>query len=246
MFTSSPSLACIISLLTFLFPLRHPLQPENIMLDSAGFAKLVDFGYATQLPQAGTRTYTLCGTLEYLAPELVLGKGYGKEVDYWALGVLIYEMLMGQSPFAATRAEGQGTDDGSSVGGGGGGADARREQDEMQVVKNILACEIMFPEDFADDDAVDVVARLLHPHPELRMGSGSGGPQAVMEHVFFKPIDFSLLEARLLPPPWVPDLQGAYDFRNFSTVHDDPGDDDDEEEGIEPYVDDGSGWDDGF
>ena len=74
------------------------LKPENLLFDEKGYLKLVDFGFAKEVV---TKTWTLCGTPEYLAPEIILEKGHGKAVDYWALGVLFYEMLNGHSPFEA-------------------------------------------------------------------------------------------------------------------------------------------------
>ena len=74
------------------------LKPENILIDKEGYLKLTDFGFAKYCE---TRTYTLCGTPEYLAPEVLLNKGHGKPVDWWALGVLMYEMMAGQPPFEA-------------------------------------------------------------------------------------------------------------------------------------------------
>mmetsp|Transcript_73483 Transcript_73483/g.110857 ORF Transcript_73483/g.110857 Transcript_73483/m.110857 type:complete len:97 (-) Transcript_73483:381-671(-) len=73
------------------------LKPENILIASDGYLKLTDFGFAKYLE--GGRTYTLCGTPEYLAPEILLNKGHGKPVDWWTLGILIYEMLAGIDPF---------------------------------------------------------------------------------------------------------------------------------------------------
>lgn len=74
------------------------LKPENLFLMSNGSIKLGDFGFIKKLKQ-GERTYTVCGTPQYIAPEIIEGKGYTKNVDWWALGVLIYEMLSGQAPF---------------------------------------------------------------------------------------------------------------------------------------------------
>ena len=72
------------------------LKPENILIDGEGYLKLTDFGFAKY---CDTRTYTLCGTPEYLAPEVLLNKGHGKPVDWWTLGILLYEMLAGYPPF---------------------------------------------------------------------------------------------------------------------------------------------------
>jgi protein kinase A len=72
------------------------LKPENILIDKEGYLKLTDFGFAKYCE---TRTYTLCGTPEYLAPEVLLNKGHGKPVDWWTLGILTYEMLAGIDPF---------------------------------------------------------------------------------------------------------------------------------------------------
>ena len=72
------------------------LKPENVLIEKTGYLKLTDFGFAKIIEG---RTYTLCGTPEYLAPEIILNKGHGKPVDWWCLGSLIYEMIVGLPPF---------------------------------------------------------------------------------------------------------------------------------------------------
>lgn len=115
------------------------LKPENLVLDSRGYLKVVDFGFAKTVKD---RTYTLCGTPEYLAPELVQGKGHNRAVDYWALGILLYEMLSGYSPFA----------------------DEERN-DQLTIYKNIIKGRVVFSKRFKSESAKDLVLRLLEGNP---------------------------------------------------------------------------------
>jgi protein kinase A len=99
--------------------LIRDLKPENILIEGNGYLKLTDFGFAKIIKD---RTYTLCGTPEYLAPEILLNKGHGKPVDWWTLGILLYEMIAGIDPFS--------------------------DDEPMKIYKKIIACKITFPRDF--------------------------------------------------------------------------------------------------
>ena len=96
------------------------LKPENLMFDAHGYLKLVDFGFAKKLVG---KTFTLCGTPEYLAPETILGRGYTKAVDWWSFGVLMYDMVVGASPFVGENGE----------------------DDEMTICRNIIERRVKFP-----------------------------------------------------------------------------------------------------
>lgn len=177
------------------------LKPENLVLDDMGYLKLVDFGFAKRVPyyKAGAiheRSFTLCGTPEYLAPELVLNKGHGKAVDHWALGCLLYELLVGRTPF--------------------------HHKSQSRIFEKILLGRehIIFPSSF-DKDAKDLVLGLLEPNPGLRLGSLAGGMQDVMKHSFFTGFDWNALVAKSLVAPYVPEVKDSLDVHNFDIYPED-------------------------
>jgi len=121
------------------------LKPENILLRDDGYLKLTDFGFAKYVEG---RTYTLCGTPEYLAPEILLNKGHGKPVDWWCLGILLYEMLAGIDPF--------------------------NDEDPMAIYQKILKGKVKFPRNF-DRGAKSLVKHLLVADLTKRFGNLKGG-----------------------------------------------------------------------
>lgn len=169
------------------------LKPENLLIDSDGYIKVVDFGFAKMIDG---RTYTLCGTPEYLAPELVLGKGHGKGVDYWALGVLIYEMVVGHSPFAASS-----------------------QSDQMQICRNIVKEQVRYPSRM-NSHCKDLISKLLERDVTKRIGLSHGGVRAIRSHPWFSDISWHTMYKKKVVAPYLPSLVDAFDCSRFEAVSD--------------------------
>lgn len=170
------------------------LKPENLLLDARGHVKIADFGFAKVVPE--NVTWTLCGTPEYLAPEIILGRGHGRPVDWWALGILIYEMLAGFPPYY--------------------------HDTPFLIYEKILAGGLVFPEHF-DPLVCDLLRGLLDPDPQRRLGGGVLDARAVMAHPWFAPVDWDATARRLVPPPFAPPAAHPGDTCNFEEYpEDDP------------------------
>lgn len=163
------------------------LKPENLILDCYGYIKVVDFGFAKQLINTD-RTWTLCGTPEYLAPEVILQKGCSKHADWWAFGVLLFEMGAGFSPFYAPN--------------------------PIVLYGNIVSGNVTYPS-FFSPPFVDVLKNLLHLDLTYRLGCMFRGPEDIKRHAFFAAIDFEAVLNRTIPAPLLPTIVGEFDASNF-------------------------------
>ncbi|KAJ2454034.1 cAMP-dependent protein kinase catalytic subunit [Coemansia sp. RSA 2424] len=160
-------------------------KPENILLDNLGHVKLTDMGFAKKVVD---RTWTLCGTPDYLAPEVIQAKGYGKSVDWWALGILIFEMIAGYPPFY--------------------------DEDHYRLYEKVLAGHIQWPSQF-DPIARDLVSRLLTADLSRRLGNLHRGSADIKEHRWFAEVDWDRLAAREIPAPLIPPQKVEGDTSNF-------------------------------
>ncbi|KXJ25800.1 ribosomal protein S6 kinase alpha-5 [Exaiptasia diaphana] len=171
------------------------IKLENILLDSEGHAVLTDFGLSKEFskPNSGERAYSFCGTIEYMAPEVVKGgsRGHDNVVDWWSLGVLMYELLTGASPF---------TVDGE-------------KNNQSEISKRILHNSAPMPHDISIE-AIDLIKKLLQKDPKARLGAK--GAHEIKKHVFFKKIDWDDLAAKKIPAPFKPRITNELDTSNFS------------------------------
>jgi len=188
------------------------LKPENLMLAADGYLKLIDFGFTKRM-EPTERTYTVCGTLEYMAPEIIALRGHGPQVDWWAAGVLFYECLHGHTPFRPPL-ESVAKNTGGSVTQGLAAPAAMHADYKIasQLLDNIQSPEfrVEFSASTSAPELVVLVSGLLRHEPSLRYGASE-----VRAAALFDGYDWQKLLQKQLRPPHVPTLEGEYDARHF-------------------------------
>jgi len=165
------------------------LKPENVLLDQHGNVRLTDFGLSKEgVSDHSTGANSFCGTPEYIAPEVLRREGHGRAVDWWSLGALLYEMIIGLPPFYSRNRE--------------------------TMFEKIMRAELNFPPQISNN-AKDLLSRLLVVNPKLRLGSGDSDASEIKEHPFFVGTDWVALEAGRITPPWTPLVAGSLDTSQF-------------------------------
>lgn len=185
--------ACVVLGLQYLHEnniIYRDLKLDNLLLDTEGYVKIADFGLCKEGMGWGDRTGTFCGTPEFLAPEVLTETSYTRAVDWWGLGVLIFEMLVGESPFPG--------------------------EDEGEVFDSIVNDEIRYPRTLSLE-AIALMRRLLRKNPERRLGSSERDAEDVKKQAFFRNVNWEQLLLRKVKPPFVPTINNLEDVSNFDS-----------------------------
>ncbi|XP_019735259.1 ribosomal protein S6 kinase beta-2-like [Hippocampus comes] len=166
------------------------LKPENVMLNHQGHIKLTDFGLCKESIHDGSVTHTFCGTIEYMAPEILTRSGHNRAVDWWSLGALMFDMMTGSPPFTA--------------------------ENRKKTIDKILKCKLNLPP-YLTIDAKDLIKKLLKKNPAQRLGSSKADCADIKRHPFFKQIKWDELLNMRVEPPYKPQLQSDEDVSQFDT-----------------------------
>ncbi|KAM3961059.1 LOW QUALITY PROTEIN: serine/threonine-protein kinase N [Aphomia sociella] len=183
--------ACVVLGLQYLHEnniIYRDLKLDNLLLDTEGYVKIADFGLCKEGMGWGDRTGTFCGTPEFLAPEVLTETSYTRAVDWWGLGVLIFEMLVGESPFPG--------------------------EDEGEVFDSIVNDEVRYPRTLSLE-AIALMRRLKNP--ERRLGSSERDAEDVKKQAFFRNVNWEQLLLRKVKPPFVPTINNLEDVSNFDS-----------------------------
>lgn len=170
---------------------HRDIKPENVLVEGSGYLKLCDFGFAKRIERS--KTWTLCGTPDYLSPELIMSKGYGYSIDWWAIGVMTFEMLVGNTPFFAS--------------------------DPAKLYQKIIDCNYKCP-DHLNAESKSLIKGLLAVDPTKRLGCLKGLANDIKHHAFFSEFDWSALMLKKLKAPVVPLKVSPGDTKNFPDLPD--------------------------
>uniref|UniRef100_A0A8C4Z802 protein kinase C n=1 Tax=Gadus morhua TaxID=8049 RepID=A0A8C4Z802_GADMO len=185
--------ACVVLGLEFLHQnkiIYRDLKLDNLLMDADGFVRITDFGLCKEGMGHGDRTSTFCGTPEFLAPEVLTDDDYTRAIDWWGMGVLIFQMLVGESPFPG--------------------------EEEEEVFDSIVNEEVQYPATLAPN-AVHIMKKLLKKNPVKRLGGGEGDAEDVKEDTFYQSVDWACLLTKTLPPPFLPKISAPCDVSNFDS-----------------------------
>jgi len=196
--------ACVIDAFAYLHNRRivyRDLKPENILLNQKGYCIVVDLGFAKVVLD---KTYTMCGTAEYLAPEVIVSKGHNHAADYWSFACLLYELIVGQTPFFEAGI------------------------DQMSLLTKITKAQYTFPDNISklspDSSNIlekslclwkDLISRLLKPNAVERIGNLRNGIEDILGHDWFANIEFDEFRHQTMPAPWIPMIVDPLDTSHF-------------------------------
>jgi serine/threonine protein kinase len=170
------------------------VKPEDVVLDASGYAKLVDMGFAKRLANHGEQSFTPCGTPDYFSPEVIASVGHGVANDWWAVGILTFELLAGAAPFASNTPQ------------------------EIYHKVNAGIQKVTFPSAVQEaPGASEMIKALCARKPSQRLPMRKDGWKAFRDHTFFSDLDWTALENRSLSAPFVPTVSGPDDVSNFKT-----------------------------
>jgi len=164
------------------------LKPENLLLSAEGHVKVTDFGLSKEGISDNISATTMCGTPEYLAPEILLKKGHGRAVDWYSMGAIIYEMLTGLPPYYT--------------------------RDRQKLFDRIKKGDLTYP-NYVQPVAKDIMMKLLSANPDKRLGGGPTDVEEIKLDPFWAGLDLERLLARTLEPPFKPDIKSGDDTKYF-------------------------------